>query len=131
MGRTVMDEAHLQRLQAGVAAWNTWRVAQPELRPALAHASLRAMDLSGINLSRADLSGTDLRGTRLVGADLRGADVRGANLFKAELTGAQLGGTDLRGARFLHPNQLLSADGWQDAWRDEELALDEPLPKAP
>ena len=76
-----------------------------------------------------DLSDADLRGTRLVGADLRSADVRGANLFKAELTGAQLAGSDLRGARFLQPNQLLSADGWQDAWRDEELALDAPLPK--
>ena len=131
MGLTVMDEDHLLRLRAGVAAWNAWRAAQPELRLDLAHASLRAMDLSGINLSRADLSGADLRGTRLVGADLRGADVRGANLFKAELTGAQLGGSDLRGARFLQPNQLLSADGWQDAWRDEELALDAPLPKVP
>lgn len=126
-----MDEDHLHRLQAGSAAWNAWRAAQPEIRPALAQASLRAVDLSGVNLNRADLSAADLRGASLVGADLQGADLRGANLFKAELRGARLAGSDLRGACFLNPNQLLSADGWQDAVRDEELALDAPLPKTP
>jgi uncharacterized protein YjbI with pentapeptide repeats len=126
-----MDEDHQLRLQSGIAAWNAWRAAHPELRPVLAQAPLRAMDLSEANLGQADLSGADLRGTRLVGADLRGADLRGANLFKAELAGAQLAGCDLRGARFLNPDQLLSADGWQDAWRDAELALDAPLPIAP
>jgi hypothetical protein len=126
-----MNEDHLLRLQSGMAAWNAWRATDPAPRPALAHAPLRAMDLSGANLSGADLSGADLRGTQLSGADLRGADLRGANLFKAELTGAQLADCDLRGVRFLNPNQLRSAVGWQDAWRDEDLALDAPLPKAP
>ena len=125
-----MDEDHLRRLQAGSAAWNAWRAARPEIRPALAQASLRAMDLSSADLSRADLSGADLRGARLAAADLRGADLRSANLFKAELTGAQLAGSDLRGARFLNPSQLLTATGWQDASRDAELALGAPLPKA-
>ena len=126
-----MNEDHLLRLQSGVAAWNAWRAIDSGPRPALAHAPLRAMDLSGANLSGADLSGADLRGTQLSGADLRGADLRGANLFKAELTGAQLADCDLRGVRFLNPNQLRSAAGWHDAWRDEDLALDAPLPKAP
>jgi len=126
-----MDEDHLRRLQAGSAAWNAWRAERPEIRPALAQTSLRAIDLSGANLGRADLSGADLRGARLAAADLRGADLRGANLFKAELTGAQLAGSDLRGARFLNPSQLLTATGWQDALRDTELALGAPLPKAP
>ena len=85
-----MDEDHRLRLQSGVAAWNAWRVAHPGLRPALAQAPLRAMDLSGADLGQADLSGADLRGTRLVGADLHGADLRGANLFKAELAGEQI-----------------------------------------
>ena len=126
-----MDEDHLRRLQAGSAAWNAWRAARPEIRPALAQASLRAMDLSGCDLGRADLSGADLRGARLAAADLRGADLRGANLFKAELTEARLAGSDLRGARFLNPSQLLCAKGWQDASRDAELALGAKLPKAP
>jgi uncharacterized protein YjbI with pentapeptide repeats len=126
-----MNEDHLLRLQSGMAAWNAWRATDPAPRPALAHAPLRAMDLSGANLSGADLSGADLRGTQLSGADLRGADLRGANLFKAELTGAQLADCDLRGVRFLNPNQLRSAAGWHDAWRDEDLALDTPLPTAP
>jgi uncharacterized protein YjbI with pentapeptide repeats len=126
-----MDEDHRLRLQSGVAAWNAWRAAHPGLRPALAQAPLRAMDLSGADLGQADLSGADLRGTRLVGADLHGADLRGANLFKAELAGAQVAGCDLRGARFLNPDQLLSAVGWQDARRDAEPALDAPLSKTP
>lgn len=126
-----MDEAHLHQLQAGIAAWNAWRAAQPELRPVLAQASLRAMDLSGADLSHTDLSGADLRGARLVEADLRGADLSGANLFKADLTRARLAACDLRGARFLNPDQLLVADGWQIAWRDDDLALGAPLPKMP
>ncbi len=126
-----MDEAHLHQLQAGIAAWNAWRAAQPELRPVLAQASLRAMDLSGADLSHTDLSGADLRGTRLVGADLRGADLSGANLFKADLTRARIAACDLRGARFLNPDQLSAADGWKDAWRDNDLALGAPLPKMP
>jgi uncharacterized protein YjbI with pentapeptide repeats len=126
-----MNEDHLLRLHSGMAAWNAWRATDPARCPALAHAPLRAMDLSGANLRRANLSGADLRGTRLSGADLRGADLRGANLFKAELTGAQLADCDLRGVRFLNPTQLRSATGWQDAWRDDDLALDAPLPTVP
>ena len=121
----------LDRLRSSITGWNAWRAAQPDLRPALAHAGLRGADLSGADLSRADLSGADLRGARLTCADLRGADLRGANLFKSDLAGAHLAGCDLRGTRFLNPDQLLSAEGWQDAWRDEELALGAPLPKAP
>ncbi len=125
------DRDHLDRLRSGVAGWNAWRAARPDLRPALAQAGLRGMDLSGADLSRAVLSGADLRGARLIGADLRGADLRGANLFKAELAGAHLAGCDLRGSRFLNPDQLLSAEGWQGALRDEELALGAPLPRTP
>ena len=126
-----MNQDHLNRLRSGVADWNAWRAAQPGLRPSLAQAGLRGTDLSGADLSRADLSGADLRGARLAGADLRGADLRGANLFKADLAGALLAGCDLRGSRFLNPDQLLTAEGWQGALRDEELALDAPLPKTP
>lgn len=124
-----MDPEHFDRLKSGVACWNAWRAARRDLRPALAQAPFRATDLSGANLAQADLSGADLRGARLVEADLRGADLRGANLFKADLTGAQLAGSDLRGTRFLNPDQLLAALGWQDARRDEEFALGAPLPK--
>lgn len=127
----MLDPEHLDRLKAGVASWNAWRAAQPELRPALARAPLRATELSGADLSRADLSAADLRGARLVGTDLRDADLRGANLFKAELTDARLAGCDLRGARFLNPDQMLSAEGWQNARRDEALALGRARPMDP
>jgi uncharacterized protein YjbI with pentapeptide repeats len=123
-----MDPDHVNALKGGVASWNAWRTSQPQLRPNLAEAKLRATDLSGANLSRADLSGADLRGAQLIGTDLQGADLRGANLFKAELTGACVSGCDLRGARFLNPDQIRSAEGWQNAQYDRDLDVGASLP---
>jgi hypothetical protein len=124
-----MNAEQVDKLKAGVTEWNEWRLGHPQIRPNLAKAPLRALDLSNANLAKADLSGADLRGSTLKGADLRDADLTAANFFKAELTGAKLSGCDLRGARFLNPDQLMSAMGWQSARRDEELVLGAPIPK--
>ena len=108
-------------LRQGVAVWNEWRAAHPDVAIDLTEVDLRGTVLRGANLSRAylsriNLSEADLRGTNLHGsnlnwadlreadlrkADLRGADLRmasvhGGNFSEADLTGANLIGTDLR-----------------------------------
>src|SRR5919109_2960847 len=45
------NEEHLARLKQGVAAWNQWREANPDIQPILAGADLREADLT-----RADLT---------------------------------------------------------------------------
>jgi Pentapeptide repeats (8 copies) len=86
----VANEEHLPRLKEGVAAWNAWRNAYPEIRPDLYEAELGGMDLREVNLRRADLKGADLSDARLAGADIRGADFSGAELSGANLTDAAL-----------------------------------------
>jgi hypothetical protein len=49
------DQSHLDILQQGAEAWNSWRDRNPTIEPNLSEA-----DLSGANLSRANLSGTNL-----------------------------------------------------------------------
>src|SRR3712207_3666850 len=57
------DQSHLDMLQQGVVAWNSWRERSPSIEP---------------DLSDADLSG----------ADLHEANLLGANLFRADLSTA-------------------------------------------
>lgn len=64
------NEEHVERLLAGVDAWNAWRLGNPD-----AIADLRGADLAGANLRKALLSGADL-----TSADLKGADLTGAKL---------------------------------------------------
>ena len=118
------NEEHVAILKSGVEAWNSWRAANPGVRPDLSETKLSTrrhpLDLRGINLSRADaseacLSGADLRDAdlrktlfkdaNLTGADLSGADLRDAflitaNLNKAKLAGADMSDADLVGAFF-------------------------------
>jgi uncharacterized integral membrane protein len=81
------DTAQLETIRSGVAAWNRWRSANPEVRPDLSSAGLGGMDLQGADLSESDLSGALLARSRLSGADLGGADLRGADLSEAQLDG--------------------------------------------
>ena len=83
------NEEHLIRLKQGVAAWNTWRQDNPEVRANLFRANLEGMYLAGANLSK-----VDLRRARLGQAFLRSA-----NLSEAYLLGADLSRTDLKHAR--------------------------------
>lgn len=95
------DADLLNRLSAGVAAWN-------ENRPAIAdlsHAKLSKRELAGVDFSTANLVGADMRGANLQGADLSDCDLRTADLGRADLTratlrGARLNEANLRNARF-------------------------------
>jgi len=122
------NEDHVSRLRDGVAAWNAWRQAQPDMAPDLRAGALRGLDLSGANLAGADLREADLRGTLFRGAQLVGARLDGANLFKAVFDGADLAGAVLTGARFLNCAQLVAARNWQAAQRDPALGCGAPLP---
>lgn len=115
------NNEHVVMLARGAAAWNERRAHRDET-PDLSQAGLRGLDLSGFDLSRVDLRGADLRGTNLSGANLSGAHLDGANLFKAVLDGANLAGVFLNGAQFLNCAQLIVAQNWQSAFRDDELA---------
>lgn len=91
---------HLAVLKKGVAAWNEWRAANPDIEPNLTGAYLRRTSFAGINFSRCVLYGTNLRKCNLKGADftearLGGADLSGANLQRAILRRAQLNGANL------------------------------------
>ncbi len=88
------NEEHLAILKKGVAVWNEWRKRNLSVRPDLAEAVLKGIDLSG-----AILYGADMRGADLAGADLLGADLREANLCGAGLSGGDFLGADLRGAQ--------------------------------
>ncbi|MGA8029630.1 MAG: pentapeptide repeat-containing protein [Bryobacteraceae bacterium] len=113
------DEAE-RRLKEGVAAWNQWRAAHPEMNPDLSDADLEGIDLGcpykdpdsensyeenerAINLNSVLLMGTNLRGANLSGANLSAAklmdaDLSGANLDRATLSGADFEGATLNGA---------------------------------
>jgi uncharacterized protein YjbI with pentapeptide repeats len=54
----------------------------------------------------------------------------GANFFKAVLDGADLAGAFLIGAQFLNCAQLVVAQNWQSAFRDEALACGASIPDA-
>jgi uncharacterized protein YjbI with pentapeptide repeats len=97
------DQEAVERLRAGAAAWNRWRVEARVRVPDLAGARLAHADLAGADLSRANLVEADLSLAQLAGADLRGADlsrafVRRADFSDATLRGARLAACDGAGA---------------------------------
>jgi uncharacterized protein YjbI with pentapeptide repeats len=65
----------------------------------------------------------------LSGADLSGAHLDGANFFKAVLDGADLTGAFLYGAQFLNCAQLVVAQNWQSAFRDDALGCGASIPE--
>jgi uncharacterized protein YjbI with pentapeptide repeats len=97
-GQRMANQQHLDILKRGVAEWNRWRVANPDVVPDLCEANLQRADLTGANLQRADLTGANLQRADLTGADLTWANLQRADLTWADLTGANLQETDLRGA---------------------------------
>ena len=122
------NREHLQILEQGIEAWNTWRRQNSAIRADLVDAdlsganlrsaTLRSANLNGADLSTADLAGADLartnlrsatlRSANLNGADLRSAILSGASLREANLFGADLSGANLREAT-LHGADLRSA----------------------
>jgi TIR domain/Pentapeptide repeats (8 copies) len=91
----VADKAQVKILKKGVEAWNTWRKANPEIRPDLCSVDLCERDLTEADLTRADLNGAYLRGTNLWHAELSEANLVQANLVKANLGRAYFSGADL------------------------------------
>ena len=99
----------------------------------LEEANLRKAILQHAVLTRARLRGADLRGARLQGADLSDADLRDADLQGADLRcNSVLNGvrryTNLLRARGLTCSQLGQANGWEDSFRDPDLACGEEIP---
>jgi uncharacterized protein YjbI with pentapeptide repeats len=92
------NSKNLAKIKKGVAGWNDWRKANPEIVPSLREAVLNGADLSRAHLRRADLSDANLTRAQLGLADLGGARLRRAHLGLANLTGASLTGADLTGA---------------------------------
>jgi hypothetical protein len=93
------DQSHLEILQQGVEAWNSWRERNPSIE-----ADLSEADLHWVNLSRTDLARARLSGANLFRADLTGANLRRANLARAILTSANLTGADLSDASLILSN---------------------------
>jgi uncharacterized protein YjbI with pentapeptide repeats len=96
---------HLALIKQGVATWNEWRQANPEVRVNLFRADLEGMYLAGANLSKVDLRraqlsraflrSADLSEAYLLGADLSKTDLKNAHLSKAILRDANLSEADL------------------------------------
>jgi Pentapeptide repeats (8 copies) len=103
------NDEHVAMLRKGVAAWNTWRDENPDIRPDLSEANLLAganltrLNLTNANLSWASLfksylSGVDLNGANLMHTDLTFSHPNGANLSRTKLTFSHLHGANLSGA---------------------------------
>ncbi|MEG4497746.1 pentapeptide repeat-containing protein [Microcoleus sp. F10-C6] len=102
----------------------------------LKFANLNHANLNNANLLNADLSMASLISADLVNADLMWSNLSGANLIWSNLSGANLIGADLRcfeilknhtlctnfgRAKNLTPNEVKSANNWQQAKYDEDL----------
>ena len=106
---------HVEILEQGVDAWNSWRQAYPDIRPDLSGASLQMADLSHVDFSHVDFREADLSGAKLMGATLRNTSMAHADLRDADLretvglTAKQLAGADISGAKL--PDDLATLDG--------------------
>jgi uncharacterized protein YjbI with pentapeptide repeats len=98
------NEEQLRILRQGVAAWNTWRVENPQIRIDLCGADLRCENLVEVNLREADLSKVDLNGADLHRANLDKTNLYGAYLNGADLSDANLNGVNLSGAEAINAN---------------------------
>jgi uncharacterized protein YjbI with pentapeptide repeats len=98
----IVNESHLAILKRGVRAWNAWRQANPAVKPNLAGAKLRKVNLEGIDLDRANLRRADFTEAQLNKATLGFADLRQANFSNARLLGADLGSANLFKANLSH-----------------------------
>jgi uncharacterized protein YjbI with pentapeptide repeats len=103
------NKEHVKILKQGVEVWNTWRAANPTLRPDLGEASLIGANLSMANLSYADLSEANLFNANLFSANLSYANLTGATLSMANLSLANLSEANLR-VTFLNFAIVLGAE---------------------
>jgi pentapeptide repeat protein len=115
------NDEHIALLKQGDdAAWNEWRLKNPDIRPDLSwgtasdktdlskvdlsQANLVGADLSKANLSGANLSKANLSKALLLSANLSGADLSAASLYDANLSGVNLRGAELGGAHLMEAN---------------------------
>lgn len=87
---------HIEILKQGVAIWNKWREANPNIKP----------DLKGATLSKEDLRDVDFHETDLEKAELLWANLVGANFVGANLLNARLGWAELQKADFSHSHAI-------------------------
>ena len=97
-------EEHLNRIKAGVDAWNKWRENNPNEVPDLSKADIRGCKLQKINLNNANLKETKLQYSNLYEANLEKADLSKAKLLETNLQSAKLKNADLSGAGLLESN---------------------------
>jgi uncharacterized protein YjbI with pentapeptide repeats len=98
------DQSHLDILQQGVEAWNSWRYQNPSIEPNLSEAELPGANLWGADLSKANLWGADLSKADLSRATLSRANLTDTALVEADLSGARLLSTKLSWANLLGAN---------------------------
>ena len=126
---TIANPDHLQSLQQGVKAWNTWRAQHVAIIPDISEADLGGANLRGANFSEANLGRANLRRAHLRkanfggfnrsglnrgglnrgrvnlrAADLSKADLSGANLFRANVSRADVSGILLFETLFIDTN---------------------------
>lgn len=96
------NEEHLRiLLEGGVADWNAWRKAHPDITPDFFEAKLNKADLSGDGPTGVNLYRARLQRANLVATNLQAANLRDANLEGATFGYTLLGDVDLSGARGL------------------------------
>ncbi|MEI6236528.1 MAG: toll/interleukin-1 receptor domain-containing protein [Planctomycetota bacterium] len=105
------DPEHLTYAQQGSDAWNTWRRANPGIKPDLTGATLcdhqwgnarmAYVDLSLSTLTKTNLRGGDFWRTDLNHSDLSHSDLSRSYFGRAQLHSANLSGADLSTARFV------------------------------
>ena len=81
----MVNNSHLEILEQGVSAWNSWREHNPEITPDLIEAHLERRNLKNINLQGAKLNGAYLDDARLQAANFDGASLHRAQLVNAKL----------------------------------------------
>lgn len=100
----------------------------------LSGANLSFATLYNTNLNRANLQNANLKNAKFYQADLRFSELQNANLenakmHKVRLDGATLQGTNLKNVSGLDCEILMLANNWKNAYRDENLACGEQIPK--
>ncbi len=108
------DNEQFAILARGAAAWNKWRLENPDVAIDLEGANLKQMNLENANLASANLKEANLafgnfKKTNLAFADLKSAifsfaHFEGANFSGADLENAYMEDADLNGARFSGAN---------------------------
>ncbi|MCP4204728.1 MAG: pentapeptide repeat-containing protein [bacterium] len=103
---------HVERLEMGLAAWNQWRAANPELKPDLSgltlgpheiilqNANFQGCDLSGASFQNTQLSNADFSRADLRRAKFQGGSVKRAKFWNCDCTGMELAGGLAVGAHF-------------------------------